>query len=365
MSAVTVENNASIDNLQDQIIALRTTKDNALTGKVPSEIPGYGTSPVEKKSEPRLYVFKKGDQSFEIDEEAELEFMADKKPIKLTLRDLKDRAAGDVAVKNRMNSLAEERKRVNASFQEFAKIAETDPLAALEYISNKAKEADSSFEYQTYLTKLADQAEKLGAMDEAERKNFELERKLEKANQDLSQREREEAVALRKQEILSEFPEIGDQKFGEMVDAVLQEPALIDECEDENDVLDQVHLLIEETMAQRDIISAIKKIDSRYASDNTLIFAISNQLKQNPDLDEDDLEDIVRDVLGDKRAPSVEEPRGWEDERRVLSEKQRSAMPRQKLSQQGSSDFHLLSEALKTKKDEDQKFKQQRNIRRL
>ena len=49
-----------------------------------------------------------------------MEIMADKRPTKLTLRELKERAAGDIAVKNRMHSLAEEKKRVQSTFKEFA-----------------------------------------------------------------------------------------------------------------------------------------------------------------------------------------------------------------------------------------------------
>ena len=71
-------------------------------------------------------------------------------------------------------------------------LSKNDPLAALEYISNKAKEADNEFEYNKYLEKLAEQAEKLGKMDERARKAHELEKKLKKAEQDLSQKERQQ-----------------------------------------------------------------------------------------------------------------------------------------------------------------------------
>ena len=72
-----------------------------------------------------------------------------------------------------------------------------------------------------YIEKLAEQAEKLGQMKTSNAKYGKLEKKLAKAEQNLSQKEREEAVVLRKQELLTDYPEIGDSQFGEMVDAVL------------------------------------------------------------------------------------------------------------------------------------------------
>ena len=98
-------------------------------------------------------LFKKGDQSFELDDDYEIEIMADKRPTKMTLRELKDRAAGDIAVKNRMHSLAEEKKRVQSTFKRFAEMAKNDPLGALEFISSKAKEADSGFRIQQLSSK--------------------------------------------------------------------------------------------------------------------------------------------------------------------------------------------------------------------
>ena len=258
------------------------------------------TSDNQEKKEPEVskkYVFRKGDQSVELDDDFELEFMADKRPTKLKLRDLKDRAAGDIAVKNRMHSLAEEKKRVQSTFKQFSDLAKTDPLAALEFISKKANESDNEFEYSKYLEKLAEQAEKLGQMDEKDRKAWELEKKLQKAEQDLSHKERTEAVVLRKQELLADYPEIGDQQFSQMVDAVLNNDELLDGAESEHDVMDRVEELIQETLTQRDIMSVIKEINPDHLGDNTLIFSLSDQLRQNPDLDEEDVRDIVRALI--------------------------------------------------------------------
>lgn len=245
----------------------------------------------------KKYVFRKGDQSLELDDDYEVEFMADKKATKFTLRELKERAAGDVAVKNRMHSLAEEKKQIQSTFKKFAEISRQDPLAALEYIANKAKESDSEFEYDTYIEKLAEQADKMGQMTQEERRAMELEKKLAKAEEDLSHNARKEAVVLRKQELMSDYPEIGDSEFREMVDVVLSTDELLEGLETEQDVMNKVEELIQETLTQRDIMSVIRDINPSHVNDNELIFSLSDQLKQNPDLDEEDVRDIVRELI--------------------------------------------------------------------
>ena len=299
----------------------------------------------------KKYVFRKGDQTLELDDDYEMEFMADKRATKLTLRELKDRAAGDIAVKNRMHSLAEEKKRVQSTFKEFATLAKTDPLAALEFISNKAQESDSEFEYSKYIEKLADQAEKLGEMNESERKAWELEKKLAKAEQDLSQRERQEAVVQRKHELLSTYPEIGDSQFSHMVDAVLQNEQLLEGLEDEDDVMDKVEELIQETLTQRDIMSVIEDINPAYLNDTNLIFSLSDQLRQNPDLDEDDVRDIVRDIIAPVQR--FEPPRS--DRQRdvqTLSNKARQGTPMGSLKSQSATPYELLTQQLLERKQE-------------
>ena len=330
------------ESLKEQLLNRR--KPDAPQGESESSAEAEETKTKEQpQSASKKYVFRKGDQSFEIDEDAELEFMADKKPMKLQLRELKDRAAGDVAVKNRMHSLAEEKKRVQQTLKRFTDLSKTDPLGALEYISSQAKEADSEFEYNTYLKKLAEQAETLGKMDERERKNWELEKKLSKANEDLSLKEREAAVVRKKQEILEEYPEIGDRKFGEMVDAVLGDENLLAECENEMDIMNMTQNLIQETMLQADIADVIESVNPAYARNNELIFAIRDQVVANPDLDEEDVREIVREVLGQSKRAEAQ---------RSLSYKQRNSAPIESLKSQGASDFEILKQQLQQRNQE-------------
>ena len=152
--ASTVEmDGTGVESLQQQLLDKKS--ENNVENK---PTPSRATQPEKDDySSTKKYVFKRGDETFELDDDFEMEFTADKKPTKLSLRELKDRAAGDIAVKNRMHSLAEEKKRVQSTFKEFASLAKKDPLGALEYISNKAKESDSDFEYSKYIEKLAEQ----------------------------------------------------------------------------------------------------------------------------------------------------------------------------------------------------------------
>lgn len=344
--ASTVEMDRSgYTSLQNQLLNNKSHKDTEqdIRDKVEPQTP----SPSKK------FVFKRGDESLELDDDYEMEFMADKKPTRLTLRELKDRAAGDIAVKNRMHSLAEEKKRVQSSFKQFADLAKTDPLAALEYISSKAKESDSEFEYSKYIEKLAEQAEKLGQMDEKERKAFELEKKLAKAEQDLSRKERTEAVVLRKQELLADYPEIGDSQFASMVDSVLSNEDLLVGVEDEHGVMDRVEDLIQETLTQRDILTVINEINPAYAKNNQLIFTLSDQLRQNPDLDEDDVRDIVRQIIGreevvQKRPVQTERQRDFQ----TLSNKARQGTPVSSMRTQNADPYDLLKQQLMERKQE-------------
>jgi hypothetical protein len=343
---------AGFASLQDQLLNSKANKAETsedIRDKAPAK-----ESKKEHVNSAKKYIFRKGDQALELDDDYEIEFVADKRPTKLTLRELKDRAAGDIAVKNRMHSLAEEKKRVQTTFKQFADLAKTDPLAALEFISNRAKESDSEFEYSKYIEKLAEQAEKLGQMDEKERKAWELEKKLAKAEQDLSHKERSEAVVLRKQELLGTYPEIGDSQFGQMVDAVLQNEDLLEGLETEHDVMDKVEDLIVETLTQRDIMTVIREINPSYLNDNALIFSLSDQLKQNPDLDEEDVRDIIGQIIGPaprtQSRPTVQSNR--QRDIQTLSSKARQSNTVSNMKNQNADPFDLLKQQLMERKKE-------------
>ncbi len=346
--ATTIENDSEgFSDLKDQLLNSKNQNPESL------DIRDQKNKQDNKEIQPsKKFLFKKGDQSLELDDDYELEFMADKRPTRLTLRELKDRAAGDIAIKNRMHSLAEEKKQIQATFKKFTEIAKDDPLAALEFISARAQESDSEFQYTKYLEMLAEQAEKLGQMDEKDRKSWELEKKLQKAEQDLSHKERTEAVVLRKQQMLVDYPEIGNQQFGEMVDAILSNDELFDGDEDEQDVMDKVEELIQETLTQRDIVSVIRDVNSEYVHNNDFIFSLSDQLRQNPDLDEEDVRNIVSDLIGSSRPRVSSDQSQRQKDIRTLSRKAREATPDRSLRTQNVSPFDLLKDQLLERKKE-------------
>lgn len=348
--ASTVElDSTGFDDLQSQIINNKGQKpdvDGDIRDKPVQKETTKQVAPSSKK-----YFFTKGDQSLEVDEDYEIEFMADKRPTKLTLRELKERAAGDIAIKNRMHSLAEEKKRVQGTFKKFSEIAKNDPLGALEYISQQARESDSEFEYLKYIEKLADQAEKLGRMNEEQRKAWELEKKLAKAEQDLSQKERSQAVVLRKQELLTDYPEIGDHQFSDMVDAILSNDELMEGLNNENDVMDKVEELIQETLTQRDIMSVIREINPAYLNDQDLIFSLSDQLRQNPDFEEDDVREILQDLIG-KPKEQRSQPSQRERDIQTLSSKARMANAPSDIRMQNSSPYQLLEQQLLERREQ-------------
>ena len=305
----------------------------------------------------RKFIFRRGEEQIELDDDFEIEMMADKRLVKMTLKELKEKAAGDVAIKNRMHTLAEEKKRIQSTFRQFAEMSKKDPLGALEFISNQAKEADGEFEYNSYLEKLAEQAEKLGQMDEKDRKAWELEKKLAKAETDLSHKQREANVVLRKQEILADYPEIGDSDFGSMVDAVLNSEDLMQGLENEEDVMNKVEELVQETLTQRDIMQVIREINSDYLNDNNLIFSLSDQLKQNPDLDEEDIRDIIGELIHPREEREEMMVPVQSNERahaaRVLSEKSRQSGIQR--SNKPVSDFDRLATQLKNNYEKNKK----------
>jgi hypothetical protein len=116
--------------------------------------------------------------------------------------------------------------------------------------------------------------------------------------------------------------------------------------------MEKVEELIEETLTQRDIVTVIREINPDYANDNELIFSLSDQIRQNPDLDEEDVRDIVRSLIQPQReeaAPQLDEK---QRDVRTLSEKARQSTSVQHMKEKGASTFDLLKQQLLERKKE-------------
>ena len=289
--------------------------------------------------------FRKGDQNFDVDDDAEIEFMADKQPVKMKLAELKDRAAGDVAIKNRMHSLAEEKKKVQSTLKEFGRIAEKDPLDALKYISKQVKEAGTDFEYEKYLSALADQADKLSRMDEKDRRAYKAEKRLQEVEGDLSKKNQENLIGQYAQESQENLG-ITESQFNRAAEMVLENPVLMESVGSEEEFFETVEEMVIKAKQQKRVEGIISKVDPSEVTNSDLIIELSEMVDDLlPDGTDQDLYDILSEVLKTKSKVKIESR---------LSEKQRASMPVEQMKAQGASDFHLLVEELKQKRLEKQ-----------
>jgi hypothetical protein len=138
-----------------------------------------------------------------------------------------------------------------------------------------------------------------------------------------------------------------------MVDAVLNNEELLGDAEDENDVMEKVEELIEETLTQKDIMSVIQDINPAHLDNTDLIFALSDQLRRNPDLDEEDVRDIVRELIQPAPvAPAIISEEERKRDIRTLSNKARQADPVSRQRAQSSDPYDLLKQQLLERKQE-------------
>lgn len=336
---------ADVSGFEDLASQLLNKKDNKATipeARLPREdLPTREEA--QEAQESRKTSFRKGEQVYDVDDDAEIEFMADKQSVKMKLAELKDRAAGDVAIKNRMHSLAEEKKKVQGTLKEFGRIAEKDPLKALEYISKQVKEAGTEFEYEKYLSALADQAEKLGRMDDKERRAHQAEKRLKEVEGDLSQREVEELVRQKAQDSRDALG-ITESQFNQAAQMVLGNSTLMEAIEDEQEFFSTVEEMVVKARHQKAVEYAISRVDPSESTNSELIIELAEIVEELlPDGTEADLQEIVAELLKPKS-------RGRAEAR--LSEKQRSSMPIEHLRTQGASEYQLLVEQLKEKRIE-------------
>ncbi len=302
--------------------------------------------PDEVEIQSKRHSFKKGDQSFDIDEDAEIEFMADKAPVKMTLKELKDRAAGDVAIKNRMHALAEEKKKVQATLKEFTSLSKKDPLKALEYLSKQANEADSEFEYDKYLAALADQADKLSQMSETELKSYKTEKRLEEVEGELSQEKQTALISQMRQESIARL-EIEEPQFNEAAQRILNNEELMSQIDTEQQFFQTVEDMVTEAKAQVTAVKAITRIDPALSTNQALIFELADWIQDNPDFTETDIQEIVAGVFeGDVRQSA---------EQRLSNRQRANTLSVDQMRAQGSSDYLILAEQLKERREKQSK----------
>ena len=338
MTATVQADVSGFEDLAGQLLSKRDSK--IPEAKLQKEDIPTKEDPVQ---EAKRTSFRKGEQVFDVDDDAEIEFMADKQSVKMKLAELKDRAAGDVAIKNRLHSLAEEKKRVQGTLKEFGKIAEKDPLKALEYISKQVKEAGTDFEYEKYLSALATQAEKLARMDEKERRAHQAEKRLEEVEGDLSQKELEGLVRQSAQDSREKLG-ISESQFNQAAQMVLDNEVLMEAIETDEDFFGTVEEMVTKANQQKRVETVISRIAPAEATNTDLIIEMAEIVEELlPDGTDADLQEILAEILKPKLKNKVEAR---------LSEKQRNSMPLEHMRTQGASDYQLLVEQLKEKRPE-------------
>jgi hypothetical protein len=252
--------------------------------------------------------FTKGDQKWDIDEDAEFTFKADKGEVTRTLKELRDASAGDVAIRNRMREVAEERKSLQKPIKKFISVSKTDPLRALKIIAEQAKQFDEDFTYENFIQSLAKQGRDLSSMSADQKKAYNLSKELEEIKNDSKSKSDEVEERNRKQEFL-EKTRLSEDEFEYMGEQILANETLSENIKTQEDLENMIGQLAVETELQKRAFGLWKEVNPEIVDEdikNPLVHAITKQMRQNPDFTNEDLKDIIKDVVaGDKRNRAV------------------------------------------------------------
>lgn len=315
---------------------------------VETEEPSQKETKVEKQI--RKFLFQKGDSKIELDEDAEIEIKVDKQPTKIKLRELTERASGDIAVKKRMHEVAEMKKKVTGTFKEFSHMAKENPFKALEYIASRAKEADEDFNFKNYLLALGDQVEKLEKMTPSEREASQLKEKLKDVEGQLTRQETQAVLDLRADQIMGDYG-ITEDQFDSYVRAVVGTPELIEDIVDEQDILDRVELFAVEMRNQKAAYEAIQEFQPNIRHNDPMVLSIAQVLRTNAELtgdfNKEDIKEIVEGLLQqDKRKKTQSR----------LSYKARQSQNVNELSGRNLTEFEILAQKLKEEKEREREL---------
>lgn len=284
--------------------------------------------------------FQKGDEIWEIPEDAIAEIKADKKLQQLKAFEMRDKAAGDIAVQNRMRDLAEKRKETETFVKNFNKFSKDDPLKALEYAVDYASRENPELKFDGFLNALAEQATRLSEMTEAERKSYKLERDLQEKEEKMQSYEVERNFNRLKTQYLEEN-DISSNEFDRYAQAVLEDPELVKAIGKEEDLIDAVRGLHYEVEAQRASYHSLKKfvpdLTEGDKQDERIILDFASILKDNPDFTKEDVEEVLyRAVRGNRKRHASQS----------LSRKQRKSVSSKKHEEDSLSDYEYLKKAL-------------------
>lgn len=299
----------------------------------------------------KTFRFQVGDESVDVDENAEFEFKADGKNIRMTLKEMRDAAAGGVAVRNRMRILSEERKKLLDPYKNFSNIAAKDPISALKKVFGSIKGIDPKADLNQFLVALGKQAQDLTQMSNPEREAYQLRRELDETRETLSESEKFAKVQERKQYLMDEMQLSEDQIYG-YGQQLLKDPVLSADIENEEDLFDRIEAFADEVQRQQAVNAALHKRNHKIPANDPLVFELSDLLRKNPDFTESDLDEVVEGILGGLKKSKAS---------KALSKRPRSQAIRGQRSPQ-SKDYSKMSpkDALKAQLLEKRNSQQRR-----
>jgi|GEM_PF-1852965 hypothetical protein len=265
--------------------------------------------------ETRSFTFTKGDRHVEVPEDAEFEFRADKKFVRMTLREMRDAAAGGLAVRDRMRKVSEQKKALEEPFRQFSGLASKDPLAALQKMFGVVQTIDPDADFKSFIEGLGKQAQQIAKMGPDARKAYELERQVKDQEEQLTETEQLSRISELKVDLMENLG-LSEETIYTLGEEILNSPALSEGVEDEVDLMNKVGQLAEEIELQKISYETLKGVKPDAKHNDPLVFELTKILRQNPDFDEDDLAEIAEDVVNSvKRTGAAQK----------LSNKQRGA----------------------------------------
>lgn len=289
------------------------------------------------KKEAKKIRFAKGEQVWDIDEDALAEIKADKSTRSLSAREMRDKASGEIAIENRMREVAERKKEQDAFIKKFTQTAKADPIKALEQMLEFAGKADPDLNFNKYVNDLIKQAESLSTMSEAEKRAWDLDRKLKEKDQILKEKEDAETFELKREEFVTEA-QISPNEFDRMARTVLDDPEIAQHIKSTDDLFKVVDEFHYEVAAQKVAYAALSRVSKGLPQDDPIVFELADVLKKNPDFTPEDVSDIARELFqGEKREQAA----------KVLSRKQRSAVSTEDYRTENLSPFEFLEMELK------------------
>ena len=215
----------------------------------------------------------------------------------MTLKEMRDAAAGGIAVRNRMRQIAEERKALFEPYKDFGRVSKEDPLGALQKMFGLIQKVDPNADFNEFIADLAKQAQSVAQMEPAARKAYQLEKQLKDHEEKLSETEQLARIGELKHELMNETG-LPEEKIFEFGQHILKNPVLAETVKNEEDLMERIGDLAEEVEMQKASYEALRKHKPDISPRDPLIFELSNLLKQNPDFDEKDLEEIAAEVMG-------------------------------------------------------------------